>query len=498
MSSISNKIRTGMARAGAVLFALTALLPLTADAACSKKWETWHDTSRGKYGILKINYQICSRDEQNFKVYRNKDWDGNKNTFEKLEEFTISPKSKKHEKTYPHFYKPVLGSIEVSYSVEADYKKGRVYSKGYVKYPNHNVFPVVTETKKWDQFFYEIPEPGNIIFTPSDEQRDFVETSDIWAARCSDLACGQWVRFNDYTEAHRYNANIPGIGPVIIQLWKGWCPRFNNLPGTSALREFLNMGKEFPGGLGAEVGVYVPPGGSSRMVDAATANTPVGRTKWVPLVNPNLKISFQLVNTKTGKVIVDAPEKNTWWRTKWMSPEKYEEYKKKESVPENPLEYTLRYKINGVQQPDWVWPGNRQTGEGRYPELGFNGIWEKNEAVAYAIGVADIGTWADFKLIELYDKGNSVQVTVWAQSLGGDTKPVEIPLDGTEVKATDKIRGAYTVSAKRPAPNEQGEPRLILDYKYENAAVLNRTYELILKPNGDIHILNTPVIFYPL
>lgn len=489
---ISHRIRTIQACAGGLLLALAVLLPLRAEAGCDKEWKTWHDKGRGEHGILKIKYQVCSGKEQNFKVYRNKDWDGNKNTFEKLEEFTISPKSKKHEKTYPRFYEPITGAIEVSYSVEADYKKGRVYSKGHVKYPNHNVFPVVTETKKWNQFFYEIPEEGNIIFTPSNEQRDFVETSDIWAARCSDLACGQWVRFNDYTEAHRYNANIPGIGPVIIQLWKGWCPRFNEMPETSALREVLNMGKEFPGGLGAEVGVYVPPDGSNRMVDAAFADTPVGRTKWVPLVNPDLRIAFKLVNTKTGKVIVDAPEKNTWWRTKWMSPDKYKEYKKTEDVPENPLEYTLQYWINGVRQPDWIWPGDRQTGEGRYPELGFNGIWAKDD------GALVIGNWKDFNTIELYDSGKSVQVTLWSQNFSDAVTPLDIPLDGTLVKGADKVRGPYTVSATRPGPNDQGEPRLTLDYKYEKASAFDRTYELILKPNGDIHILNTPVIFFPL
>jgi len=471
-----------------LLGALAAALPVQAQAKCK---DTWHDTVRGKYGILRVDYDVCSKDKQTFMVYRNKDWDGNKNTFEKLEEFSLSPDKPEHSRNYPEFYKSVAGPISVKYTLTAQYGKSRVYSKGTISYPNTGVFPVARETKNWDQYYYGIPSSDDVTYLPAGT-KDYVEVSEIWTGFCSDLACGPWVRFPGYSEAHRYNANIPGVGPAIIQLWKGYCPRYNiteKALGTNT-QALVNIGKNFPGGLGAEVGVYVPRKGLD-MMGAALATTPLGKGEWVPLVNKNIGISFQLVDKKTGKVVVDAPEKQTWWRTKWKN---VGDPGKPFGGLTDPLEYELRYKINGVAQPAWGYSGaeGMVTGVGRYPEIGFNGIWKQDEALAQAIGPVGLGMLFDFKVLELSHLGNSIAINT--RDLGWKA-PLTVPLNGDPVKAEDKVRGPYTLSAKQNG-GEKGS--LILEYKYEKVPALDRTYELILKENGDIHILNTPVIFYPL
>lgn len=482
----------------AVLFAITCSSQLFAKTyKCN---DTWRDNVRGEYGVFRVDFNTCSRDKQTFKIYRNKDWEGKKNTFEKIEEFTLSPKSPKHSKKYPEFYKSAFGPIIVDYTINVDYKNGRVHSKGTIDYPKPPSGPaslinlLVREKKQWDQYFTEIPSNDDVIYLP-EGTKDYVEVSEFWTGFCSDIACGPWVRFQGYSETHRYNANIPGVGPAIIQLWKGYCPRFNQIEeytkkvGLKTI-PLVNIGKNFPGGLGAEVGVYVPRSGKTMMDAALTGSAPL-TGEWMPLVNKNIRISFQLVDKKTGQVVVDAPEKMTWWRTKWKN---VGDPLKPYGGLKDPLEYELRYKINGVEQPAWGYSGKEGmvTGVGRYPEIGFNGIWKQDEKLAQLIGPVELGMLFDFKVLELYHNGSSI--TLNTRDLGWKG-PMTVPLNGTPVRGEDKIRGPYTLAASQTGG---AKGNLILEYKYEKAAALDRTYELIFKDNGDIHILNTPVIFYPL
>lgn len=510
--------KNGVAKGLAViLFAGALLFAFQAEAACAKKWETWHDAFRGEHGVLKVDYQVCSRTEFNFKVFRNTDWDGHGTNFEKIDEFTISPRNNHYEKLVKEFYKSAAGPISVQYEITADFSKNKVLSKGYITSPEPKNI-LMTEKRTWDQYFFDIPSEDKVTVT-REGGYDFVETTDIWSAFCSNLACGPFVTFpdfrsshaddnneaykhidipNDYPEAHRFNVNIPGIGPAIVQLWKGWCPRMNEHNQGHYLANLINLGKEFPGGIGAEVGVYVPRNNGT-MFGAATAKTTVGTGEWFPLVNHDLKISFKLVHPKTGEVLVDAPERHTWWRTKWITAESLGEYKKNHEVPKNLLEYELHYTINGVPQEPWrnaLYPG-------RYPEIGFNGIWqfsritEKNNGM---IDPADLRLHVnkdkdefDFKYMEIYHNGNTVQMAFFDEKnplyeyKDGTVSLIAVPLNGN-VSGNSSSKGKFVISAKQSGGSTG---KLTLSLKYDRSE-FDRTYELSFNSiDGGIIIKNT-------
>lgn len=487
----------------AVAFLVLAAIILAGgktEAACNEKWKSWHDNMRGKHGVLKIKYQVCSDSEINFLVYKNKDWDGNLNTWEEIDDFTITPKKTKHKQSIPEFYRSAVGNISVTYEIKADFKKGKVHSTGSITAPEPK-FPFVAKTKKWDMDFFNIPQPGNLITSKNKEGYEFVEVSEIWTGYCSNIACGPWVQFPGYSETHRYNAVLPKIGPVIIQLWKGFCPRFDKgaeNSGLGGLVNLLGLGKEFPGGIGAEVGIYRPVGKNATMFDAAS--TPViipktaltcnagGRGLWAPLVDPNLKISFQLINPKTGEVLVDAEEKQTWWRTKWMSSKSFEAYKTKHQVPpalmkhdftsnqfapDEVLSYELHYTINGIKQPVW----KHDECPGKYPELGFNGIW-------YRLNPGGPGTF-DFEYIEIYRDGNELQVGMHG------APPVSMIINGNAVALSKKDKSTVR------ATQAQGEKeKLTLEYHFDKALILpDRTYNLELSPQNHQLTVNGLYVF---
>jgi hypothetical protein len=173
----------------------------------------------------------------------------------------------------------------------------------------------------------------------------YVETSQWWKDRCAGLPSFSEVWWPDYA------TNITDIElggkPIVVQLWKGWCQKFlgNN---------------DFPGGIGAEVGIYervegrVPPdrlegfppklsnfllGGLSRVG---------GEQLWWP--DPSgATITFELVNPKTGETFISAGPEKTYWLNKWMDPESYEDYRNTHPTPVFSAAYTLRYTISGVE-----------------------------------------------------------------------------------------------------------------------------------------------------
>src|SRR6188508_2673323 len=69
----------------------------------------------------------------------------------------------------------------------------------------------------------------------------FVETSPEWKQLCTVLPCFEQVEWPNYPTAVIEDV-IDGKS-VSIQLWKGWC------------QQFLDR-EDFPGGIGAEVGIY--------------------------------------------------------------------------------------------------------------------------------------------------------------------------------------------------------------------------------------------------
>jgi hypothetical protein len=207
----------------------------------------------------------------------------------------------------------------------------------------------------------------------------YVETSQYWKEFCSPLPCFAELWWPDYL-TKVIKTSIDG-NPVIIQLWKGWCQRFGGRWGN------------FPGGMGAEVGIYhkvddddsqlalfrkpvtkidqglhqfrdklshvsqkIPP---VRQVtpflprhDRPHGN-PDGEV-WYPIIKNFPWLSFRLVNPYTGEEFFRTTSEKTYWLTRWMTPDSYRnKYQKEHWTPPFAANYVLHYSINGKSYPPW-------------------------------------------------------------------------------------------------------------------------------------------------
>jgi len=221
------------------------------------------------------------------------------------------------------------------------------------------------------------------IVTDYKDGYEFIETSSNWKQICSTLPCFTQCWWADYlTAVVPAEISISGKKKnVIIQLWKGWCQRFGGHPAD-----------DFPGGIGAEVGVYEivdaaeasnGAGGSywfykpSEVIDRTTfvvrreltaaapllsvalprrqmlvANSLPPGTVWYPVGRPYPWISFHL--TFREKTFFTAEPQHTYWRTRWMDPTDYHsKYAKKHDTPILASQYTLHYKVAGHTFQPW-------------------------------------------------------------------------------------------------------------------------------------------------
>ena len=193
---------------------------------------------------------------------------------------------------------------------------------------------------------------------------EFDETSSEWKAACAALPCFEELHWPDYATAV-FDVNIDGKD-LVIQLWKGWCPRFLNDP-------------EFPGGIGGEVGVYERVDGKGFPADRPDffpelmwdalhlmSERAGGHFFWP--VEEKYAIEFDFINPVTNKVMFHAGTENGYWLTKWMGDESYKKYKNDQElrwpwlpgwVPFNSLtppfavDYRMEYKINGKPYQPW-------------------------------------------------------------------------------------------------------------------------------------------------
>ena len=164
---------------------------------------------------------------------------------------------------------------------------------------------------------------------------EFVQTSQLWKNLCSALpssiATTSWP---GYRTMVFYDQWIGGFGPLIIQVWKGRCEKF--------MGDRVNR---FPGGVGAEVGVYQRAPG-------------LARNCWVPCVSKMFPLWFCLINPHTQDVVFDSNGQSlsnifetTYWLNRWVSHTDYETFKSKNpslKLPANPAYYTLEFTVNGV------------------------------------------------------------------------------------------------------------------------------------------------------
>lgn len=174
----------------------------------------------------------------------------------------------------------------------------------------------------------------------------FDETSDPWKLMCRALPCFRALHWPDYsTEVVEDRINGQD---VVIQLWKGFCPRFL----SSA-----NM----PGGTGAEVGIYRripgrqwsrPEGFPLELYEALRARAGSDELWW-PYPELKADIVWDLINPETGNVFFHAGRQTTYWRNKWMNNESYARYQLANRTPKFAWNYSLRYTINGKSYPVW-------------------------------------------------------------------------------------------------------------------------------------------------
>jgi hypothetical protein len=185
-----------------------------------------------------------------------------------------------------------------------------------------------------------------------DRGYEYDETAEWWKRACMAFPCFAAVEWPGYA-TQVINDVIDGQ-PVIIQLWKGTCQKFLGL-------------NNFPGGIGAEVGVYhVVPG---RAITSSLSFLPANFGKFILNAVANLsdnelwwafpelgtRIDFTLTNPVTQQTFFTGGPEITYWMNKWMFDGSYTQYGNDQSnrIPPSPTDYILNYRINGKSYPAW-------------------------------------------------------------------------------------------------------------------------------------------------
>jgi hypothetical protein len=186
------------------------------------------------------------------------------------------------------------------------------------------------------------------------------ETSENWKQLCTAFPCFAQLHWLGYDTqiVDTINGQPLTIGgqPVVIQLWKGTCKTFLGL-------------SNFPGGIGAEVGVYhrmpgkaLPDLGSLSFLPADFAAfiiTSIAHLTdeqlWWAFPELNTQIEFTLTNPLTNQTFLTAGPETTYWLNKWMDDDSYEAYQRSQGnkTPASSTDYLLDYKINGTAFPRW-------------------------------------------------------------------------------------------------------------------------------------------------
>jgi|tagenome__1003787_1003787.scaffolds.fasta_scaffold20746632_1 hypothetical protein len=171
----------------------------------------------------------------------------------------------------------------------------------------------------------------------------YTENAPWWKQMCTAFPCFLALQWPGYATTI-VEANFDGQ-PVVIQLWKGWCPKFLGLTN-------------FPGGVGLEVGVYRRIPGKGRPTSLPFLPAPLAalilgnlanltdNSLWWPFTERTWTIESSFINPITGQTVFTVPPQQTWWQTKWMNDASYSRYE------------------NDQRRWNWLplwWPGNRQT-----------------------------------------------------------------------------------------------------------------------------------------
>jgi hypothetical protein len=188
------------------------------------------------------------------------------------------------------------------------------------------------------------------------------ETSESWKEMCTAFPCFWALQWPGY--ATDVIEDVIDGQAVVIQLWKGLCPKFLGFAGLQS----------FPGGVGAEVGIYrrIPgkvrtpspllgllPNDLSTRVSGALANL-TDNELWWPFPELGATLEFTFINPVTGETVFSAGPEKSYWLTKWMDEGgllqyqgTYRQYQSDHVTPANWTDYILEYRINGKSYPRW-------------------------------------------------------------------------------------------------------------------------------------------------
>ena len=182
----------------------------------------------------------------------------------------------------------------------------------------------------------------------------YVETSESWKEMCGGLPCFIALQWPDYASTC-VETKIDG-DDVVIQLWKGWC------------QKFLGMA-DFPGGIGAEVGVYRRISGRNQVDSSLLSSLPaplvalieaaitLGKDDlWWPFPELQTRLEFTLINPITQQVFFTAGPETSYWLAKWMNDDSYDQYQRDQGQGRTPglsEQYVLDYRINGTICGSW-------------------------------------------------------------------------------------------------------------------------------------------------
>ena len=194
---------------------------------------------------------------------------------------------------------------------------------------------------------------------------EFVETSEWLKNTVSGLPCSLIMQWPGYASTI-VEDQIDGED-IVIQLWKGWCPH-----------AFRN----FPGGIGAEVGIYrrvlgkvaprdFPPPSTPELAIQLAAGTLVNLGNdnlWWPFPELGAEITYTLTNPVTNEIFFEGGPQTGYWLAKWMDNASYAKYQRDQGVrwqglptwfpgntltPLIPSDYLLDYTINGRSYPTY-------------------------------------------------------------------------------------------------------------------------------------------------
>ncbi|MEV6634863.1 hypothetical protein AB0M54_29355 [Actinoplanes sp. NPDC051470] len=188
----------------------------------------------------------------------------------------------------------------------------------------------------------------------------YVETSERWKLLCQGLPCFTALQWPGYSTA--VIEDVVDGTPIVIQLWRGWCQKFLGNP-------------LFPGGIGAEVGIYrrdpgrVLPSSLPFLPPQLNAFYATGlatlddRSVWWPAPDLGLELEFSLINPVTMETAFSAGPQRSYWLTRWMNEDAYVKYTADQGfrIPFLPDAYILEYRINDRVRR---WPARQAVPQG--------------------------------------------------------------------------------------------------------------------------------------